>query len=163
MTRPPKDEDTTPAANRANRDAEEGPNARSSFASPPCFMHELDAAYLGYFDRDELAARLGALLDEARALAEIAGDEARLCALLARDIARLKGMPDVGGETVPARTRAAGALDEKSNALDRARERLAGKIREILPRTADDGIHRRLCEMLAVYERRIARRRRPQG
>ena len=132
MTRPPKDRDAASPADRP--EAEEDPDAHSSFASPPCFMHELDPAYLGYLDRGALASRLGALLEEGRAVAEME---------------RLASRETAG--------------DEARAALDRARDRIVRKIREILPRIADDGVHRTLSEMLAVCERRIARRRRLKG
>jgi hypothetical protein len=35
-------------------DVDEDPNSRASYASPPCFMHELDPAYLG-LERDRPA------------------------------------------------------------------------------------------------------------
>jgi hypothetical protein len=41
--------DQAPArrAGDAFADVDEGPNSRASYASPPCFMHELDPSYLG--------------------------------------------------------------------------------------------------------------------
>ncbi len=124
MTRSSEDGDGARTTNRAERNGGEAAAERPSFASPPCFMHELDAAYLGYLGPNELTLRLGALLDDLRALVEA---ERRAFA---------------------SRSAAARA------ARERARRRVVETIREIMSRTADDAIHRSLRDMLAVYERR---------
>jgi hypothetical protein len=157
---------------------EEDPNAEApGYASPPCMMHEMDPAYAGVLPRDELIALLNQLAeaeragvrvtaayggdaaDEAvrRALREVGLDEARFCAMLTRHVERLGGRP----------SHATGAFVEKALAVEGDGARLAflnrgqgwvvRKLREALPRIADDALHADLAEMLAAHERNIGR------
>jgi hypothetical protein len=41
------DQDLAKRASDAFADVDEDPNSRAGYASPPCFMHELDPSYLG--------------------------------------------------------------------------------------------------------------------
>jgi hypothetical protein len=54
-----KPSDGTSASLLATADEDYG-----TYASPPCFMHELGPAYLGYMGRDELLEFLGGMLGE---------------------------------------------------------------------------------------------------
>ncbi|HYD06583.1 MAG TPA: DUF6306 domain-containing protein [Reyranella sp.] len=146
-------------------------------ASPACLAHEADDAYMGYATRDELAAFLNELLEAERAgtgvalksgavaegtkfadlLRDVHHDEARWCAML------LKQLKALG---VPASTRI-GAFQEKALAIEGLPERMAflnrgqgwvvKKLREMLPKVRDDGLHRDLSEMLTSHEVNIAR------
>jgi len=146
-------------------------------ASPACLAHEADDAYMGYATRDELAAFLNELLEAERAgtgvalksgsaaagtkfadlLRDVHHDEARWCAML------LKQLKALG---VPASTKI-GAFEGKALAIDGLPERMAflnrgqgwvvKKLREMLPKVRDDGLHRDLAEMLASHEVNIAR------
>lgn len=159
-------------AGRADAAADGG-----AYASPACDMAQADPAYFGYLPREALLDLLNRLLEAERAgaravqemarqaadadrgaaLREIAGDEARFCAMLSRQIARLDGTP----------SRATGAFYDKILALDGEAARLdlldrgqgwvVRKLREALPRIADDALHAELRDMLAVHERNIAR------
>ncbi|MGH6929200.1 MAG: 5-formyltetrahydrofolate cyclo-ligase, partial [Dongiaceae bacterium] len=92
---------TFPASDPFNlSDEEDGP----TYASPPCFMHELDPGYLGYLTTSETIALLNRLLEAERSTgssgapdratsSDIAKDEADFCAMLARHITRLGGIP----------------------------------------------------------------------
>jgi hemoglobin len=104
-------------------------------SSSACSMREADAAYMGYADKEELAAFLKELLE-----AEQRG-EARWCAMLSRHIDALGATPspkavvitDVGGQAWAVR-----------------------KLREILPRVRDDRLYADLTEMLHSHEADIA-------
>jgi hypothetical protein len=84
-------------------------------------------------------------------------DEARWCAMLLRQLKALG---------VPASTKV-GAFQEKALAIEALPERMAflnrgqgwvvKKLREMLPKVRDDGLHRDLSEMLASHEVNIAR------
>jgi hemoglobin len=103
-------------------------------SSPACSMREADAAYMGYADKEELAAFLKDLLE-----AEQRGN-ARWCAMLSRQIEAIGAMPpptttviaDVGGQAWVVR-----------------------RLREILPRVRDDALYADLTEMLHSYEAEI--------
>jgi hypothetical protein len=146
-------------------------------ASPACLAHEADDAYMGYATREQLAAFLNELLEAERAgtgvalksaeaaaggkfaelLRDVHRDEARWCAML------LKQLKALG---VPASTRI-GAFQEKALAIDALPERIAflnrgqgwvvKKLREMLPKVRDDGLHRDLTEMLRSHEINIGR------
>ena len=146
-------------------------------SSPACLAHEADDAYMGYATKDELAAFLNELLEAERAgtgvalrrcqtaagtkfadlLHDVHHDEARWCAML------LKQLKALG---LPASTRI-GAFQDKALAIEGLNERIAflnrgqgwvvKKLREMLPKVRDDGLHRDLAEMLASHETNIAR------
>ena len=121
------------------------------FASPPCMLHEVDPAYLGYLNDDETIAFLNELLEAERAgaagvgemaapadaahralLQAVATDEARFCAMLTRHILRLKGRP----------TAATG--------------RFLDKLRETLPKIDDPMLYNDLRQMLEAHDANIA-------
>ena len=146
-------------------------------SSPACLAHEADPAYMGYASRDEVAAFLNELLEAERAgtgvalksaeaadggpfvdlLRDIHRDEARWCAMLLRQLKTL---------CAPASPRV-GAFQEKAMAIDGLPERIAflnrgqgwvvRKLREMMPKVRDDGLHRDLVEMLQSHEANIAR------
>lgn len=146
---------------------------RATYASPPCFMHEVDSIYRGYLNRDEILALLNELLEGERAGAKLAGvlgkcateieiqtllhniggDEARFCAMLSRQIERIGGAP----------SRATGKFYEKVLILDTLGKQLtlfnAGqgwvvrKLQEALPRIEDESLRADLLDMLKVHER----------
>lgn len=150
---------------------------RPDSASPACLAHEADDAYMGYATRDDLAAFLNELLEAERAgtgvalksaaaaagtkfadlLRDVHQDEARWCAMLLRQLKALG---------VPASTKI-GAFEGKALAIEGLPERMAflnrgqgwvvKKLREMLPKVRDDGLHRDLSEMLASHEVNIAR------
>jgi hypothetical protein len=166
----PKDDAAVDAA------ADEDPNSATGFASPPCFMHELDPSYLGFATPAEVLALLNELLEGERAGARgvgalsrwpderhpaamqaVARDEARFCAMLSGHIKRLGG-------TLSTRT---GGFYQKLLALETAEARLAlldrgqgwvvRKLDDFLPRIGDDLLHRDLKEMREVHISNIER------
>ncbi len=146
-------------------------------SSPACLAHEADPAYMGYASRDEIAAFLNELLEAERAgtgvalksaegagaspfealLRDIHRDEARWCAMLLRQLKTL-GMPA---------SPRIGAFQEKAMAIEGLPERIAflnrgqgwvvRKLREMMPKVRDDGLHRDLADMLQSHEANIDR------
>ena len=146
-------------------------------SSPACLAHEAEDTYMGFASRDEIAAFLNELLEAERAgtgvalrsaeaaagtafvdlLRDVHRDEARWCAML------LKQLKALG---VPASTKI-GAFEGKALAIEGLPERMAflnrgqgwvvKKLREMLPKVRDDGLHRDLSEMLSSHEVNIAR------
>ena len=121
------------------------------FSSPPCFMHELDPAWLGYLRREEVAALLGDLL-----AAEWSGtllEKAWLRAMLRRHLDRLsppgrrlspdEGSSDAAPEAAPSEDRQAW---------------LARRLHEALPRLHDDALRSDLGDLLGILEREMRQR-----
>jgi hypothetical protein len=132
---------------------------------------------MGYAASDEIARFLNELLEAERAgtgvalksaqvargtrfealLGDVHRDEARWCAMLLRQLKALD---------MPASTRV-GAFQDKALAIESLPERIAflnrgqgwvvRKLREMLPKVRDDGLHRDLAEMLQAHETNIAR------
>lgn len=129
---------------------EEDPNATITCNSPPCFMHELDPAYLGYLGRPEVAALLEDLL-----VAEWSGtwlETAWLRAMLRRHLGRL-------GE-VSAAGPGGDVRDPAAASPDGGQDRLARRVRAALPRLHDDTLRRDLADLLGIMDRDALRRRR---
>jgi Domain of unknown function (DUF6306) len=147
----------------------------ATFASPPCFMHELDPAYLGYLPPDETIALLNLLLEAEKAgargvmrmardttnarlcveLTAIARDEAGFCAMLAKHIRRLGGEPSTATGAFYDKLVAREGDAERMALLDRGQTWVALKLREVLPRIGDEALHKDLAVMLDVHERNI--------
>jgi hypothetical protein len=135
--------------------AEEDPNAEPiACSSPPCFLHELDPAWLGYLGRDEVLALLRALLEVRCGSTRV--EEAWRRAMLRRHIAHLDpqarhlaavGAP--GAAVAPDDDRPGGAQERP----DRRVEALAARLREALPRVADDALRSDLAQVLGMLER----------
>lgn len=175
----------TPAPATGTTDDADGPDEAAgtgAFASPPCFMHELDPSYLGQMSREEMLDLLNRLLEAERAgargvgemsagardtrpdtagdrnratLGEIAKDEARFCAMLSRHIRRLGGTPSSKTGTFYDKLIALKTLAERLDFLDRGQGWVVAKLRDALPRIGDDALHRDLKTMLDVHERNI--------
>jgi hypothetical protein len=149
----------------------------SNYASPPCFMHELDSGYLGYLSRFETIALLIRLLEVERAgdpaIAEmgragagvpdpaasrgIAKDEAGFCAMLTRHITRLGGTPGPQTGAIYGKPLALDPYCEPIELPDRGQALIVRKLQEALPKIGDGALHRDLKIMLDVHERKIQR------
>lgn len=156
---------------------EEGNENPAGYASPPCFMHELDPRFLGYMSQVEVLALLNQLLESERAgargvgemsgqaageqartaLREIARDESRFCAMLLRHIERLDGAPSKATGAFHGKLAAVVALDERLALLNRGQGWVARRLRDAMPRIADDLLRADLQEMLEVHLRNIER------
>lgn len=149
----------------------------SIYASPPCFMHELDPEYLGYLSTSETIPLLNELLEAegagARVVAEMGGegagvpdpaawrdiakDEAGFCAMLTRHITRLGGTPGPQTGAIHGKPMALDSSCERVELLNRGQALVVRKLQEALPRIGDDALHRDLRNMLDVHERNIQR------
>jgi 5-formyltetrahydrofolate cyclo-ligase len=134
---------------------DESEEERASYASPPCFMHELDPSYLGYADAAGTIVMLNDLLacglesgrrDAAAKAPPIGGgeDEAPFHAMLRQHILRLGGRPVSWAPALP------GTADAR---CDRDWGAAVRKLREILPRIGDDVLHDDLRALLEALER----------
>jgi hypothetical protein len=139
---------------------EEDPNATITCSSPPCFMHELDPAYLGYLGRDEVSVLLEDLL-----AAEWFGtslEKAWLRAMLRRHLARLGEVP--APEPSGSGRDGSAAGGPGAAPPDGGQDRLARRVREALPRLHDEALRRDLADLLGIMDRdalRCQRRRDP--
>lgn len=163
---------------RAARDPlDAGGDSGSAYASPACFMHEVDPAYGGYLSGSEVIVLLNRLLEGERAgargvlemaktaaeaahistLREIAADEARFCAMLSRHIARLGGTPTSQTGAFYEKLLSVEALGQRLELLNRGQAWVVRKIGEALPKIGDDALHRDLKTMLEVHQRNVQR------
>lgn len=152
-------------------------SANTEPASPVCYARAADDAYMGYSSRDELLAFLNELLEAERAGARVTArtasgftdpqmkslmrdiyrDEARWCAMLLKWIAHLDGeaSPRVGA--FYEKCMAIADLPDRMAFLNRGQGWVARKLREMIPKTRDDGMHADFSEMLKSHEDNIAR------
>lgn len=157
--------------------ADEDPNVSDGYASPPCFMHELaewNAPDLSPAEVVALvaalrqatgsaAARAGALYrrtsdapPEVRSLlGDMARESARCSAILASLAARAGGTSPGGIDAGDGRD---GATHAEGLALLRSAHRDAvDRLRDALPRIADDGLRRELQAVLDLLRANLAR------
>jgi 5-formyltetrahydrofolate cyclo-ligase len=152
-------------------------SSRPAFASPPCSMHELDPAYLGYLDRVEVIELLNLLIEGeragARAVAELAKqssgaleratlrsvamDEAQFCAMLTRHVKRLGGLPSPKINDFYEKVLAQPSETERIDLLNRGQNWVVKKLENALRRIGDQSLHSDLDHMLAVHEKNIRR------
>ncbi len=149
----------------------------AGYSSLPCLLHELDSSYLGYSSREEVLALLNLLLESERAgargarqiskrcsnarvrtvLREIAGDEARFCAMLCHHITRLGDTPSRRTGALRGKLAEAGALDDQIALLNRGQGWVVHRLRDAIPRIADDLLRADLQEMLEAHEQNMGR------
>jgi hypothetical protein len=146
-------------------------------ASPACLAHEADDAYMGFASQAEIAALLNELLEAERAgaavalrsaeaaeasgspygklLRDIQHDEARWCAMLLKQLQALDepASPRIGAFLEKAM--AIEGLSERIAFLNRGQGWVVRKLREMLPKVRDDGLHRALDSMLQAHEANI--------
>jgi nitronate monooxygenase len=147
-----------------------------NFASPPCFMHEVDPTYLGYMSTAEMIELLNALLEAERAgakgvgemgeaerdarlrplLQDVAKDEARYCAMLTKHIVRLGGRPNTAVGAFYDKLCSAPSLERKLDLLDRGQGWVARTLREALTKIDDPMLYTDLVEMADTHGRNIA-------
>ncbi|HTQ33075.1 MAG TPA: DUF6306 domain-containing protein [Stellaceae bacterium] len=144
--------------------------------SAPCSMQEGDDVYMGYAPRPELSHFLNELLEAERAgarvtletartagagaisklMLDIQRDEARWCAMLTRNLKALGAVPSPRTGAFYDKAMAIADLSERLSFLNRGQGWVVRKLREMLPRVRDDGLHRDLSEMLRSHEANIA-------
>lgn len=146
-------------------------------SSPACLAHEADDTYMGYASKDEIAAFLNELLEAERAgtgvalksveaaggtpfvelLRDVHRDEAKWCAMLLRQLKALgaPASPRIGA--FQEKAMAIGDLPDRLVFLNRGQGWVVRKLREMMPKVRDDGLHRDLADMLQGHEANIAR------
>lgn len=149
----------------------------SAYASPPCFMHEIEESYMGNLSSDEIVAVLNLLLEGERAgsrgVAELAAraentpdhaplhaialDEARFCRMLIGHIRRLGGEPSPQTGAFYETLLAADSEADRTALLVRGQQWVVRKLDEILPRIRDDALHADLADMRDVHIANVAR------
>lgn len=159
----------------AESDEAEG-GGLTGFRSPACSMHEAGDIYMGYAGKDEVTSFLNEMLEAERAGARVTLESARaagavplaeLLRTIQRDEARwcvmLHGHLKARGDKPSARV---GDFYDRAMAVTDLRERIAllnrgqgwvvRKLREMLPRIRDGGLHADLSAMLRSHEINIA-------
>ena len=146
-------------------------------SSPACLAHEGADAYMGFATQAEIAAFLNELLEAERAgttvalrsaeqagdgpwrdlLRDVHHDEARWCAMLLKQLKALNAPASTKVGAFKDKALAIEALPERIAFLNRGQGWVVRKLREMLPKVRDDGLHRALSEMLASHEVNIAR------
>jgi 5-formyltetrahydrofolate cyclo-ligase len=152
----------------------------SSYASPPCFMHELDPSYLGYASVAESILLLNELLGAGPAIAAstaqppgagapgaatlsgMSKDEAGFDAMLRRHIARLGGRPDAEPSSFHELSPGADSPEAKCELSGRGQAAVIRKLQTALPRIGDRALYSDLKQMLETLERRIEGRGGPR-
>lgn len=146
-------------------------------ASPVCYARETNDRYAGYATREELLVFLNELLEAERAGARIAArtadetsdarlkslmrdvqkDEVRWCAMLLRWIAQLEGEASPRTGAFYEKCLAIADLAERVAFINRGQDRVARRLRDMLPRTRDDAMHADFSAMLKGHDENIAR------
>lgn len=92
---------------------------------------------------------------DSTALQDIARDEARFCSILIRHIERLGGAPSLESGAFHDKPAAPETVCERVDLLNRGQARIVRKLRDALPKIADDALQQDLKEMLEAHERHI--------
>jgi len=149
---------------------------KTRFSSPACAMQEVGDAYMGYATPAEMAAFLNELLEAERAgsrvtlesareagsgavadvMTAIQRDEARWCAMLLRHIERLGAEPTATTGAFYGKAMAIAAMSERIAFLNRGQGWVVKKLRLMLPKVRDDGLHADLEAMLRSHVANIA-------
>lgn len=146
-------------------------------SSPVCAAAEGSDAYMNRVEPVELAAFLNQLLEAERAgtrvaresraqcsaaperelMADIHDDEARWCAMLMAAIPRLGGEPSLKVGDFHPRAMAIADLNERLLFLNRGQGWVAKRLREMIPRVADEALRAELIAMRDNHDANIAR------
>lgn len=159
--------------------AAESPDAfdAGESASPVCYAETADDAYMGFATRDELLAALNELLEAERAgsrvclrtaeetkdpalnslVEDIQRDEAHWCAVLTKAILTLGGSPSSRIGAFHEKAMAIPVLADRLAFLNRGQGWVVKRLRELLPKVRDDGLHRALSSMLGSHQQNIDR------
>jgi nitronate monooxygenase len=144
-------------------------------ASPVCYADAMDDSYMGFATRAELLGALNELLEAERAgsrvclrtaediqapslrllVENIQRDEAHWCAVLTKAILSLGAAPSPRTGAFYEKAMSISAVPERLAFLNRGQGWVAKRLRELLPKVRDDGLHRSLSHMLAAHERNI--------
>ncbi len=143
--------------------------------SPVCWARAAEDTDMGYASRDDLVAFLNELLEAERAgarvtlrsssaaedprlkslLATIHRDETKWCGVLTKALQAVNGTPSLRVGAFYDKAMAIEDLAARLAFLNRGQGWVVRKLRDMLPKIRDDGIHKDLMEMLASHERNI--------
>jgi nitronate monooxygenase len=152
-------------------------NDQETLSSPVCYASESSDLYAGYATREELIAFCNELLEAERAgaritarsateandaitrdlLRDIQRDEARWCAMLLKWIAHLNGAPSDRVGAFYEKCLAIGDLKERIAFINRGQGWVVKKLREMLPKVRENGMHADFTAMLVSHEENIRR------
>lgn len=144
-------------------------------ASPVCYAAGAPDLYMGFADREELARELNTLLEAERAGAQVAAslvaeapdaerkalakviraDEVRWCRALADGLAALPAEASDRIGDFYGKAMGIPGWDARLAFVNRGQAWVVRRLRELLPRVRDDGLHAVLLAMLAAHERNI--------
>jgi hypothetical protein len=151
------------------------------FSSPVCYAGEAAPEYFGHWSRAETLAWLNGLLETERGGVRLLGawaaasgsgsgdppaaallenaqrETARVCALLGRLLHHLGGVPSRDSGACGERTRALAEPEARLIFLRRAQRAVARRLREALPRLADEAVRSELQRLQARHEEHAAR------
>ena len=148
----------------------------ADFSSSACQMHEADPAYFGYMNATDLLVLLNTLLEGERAgvratsvlrksagtgnigalVRTVANDEASCCAMLDRHITRLGGIPSPSVGKFFDKFVEIDGLRSRLEFLNRGQEWVIRRLREDIPKVADEPLRSDLTEMLKVHETNVS-------
>ena len=155
--------------------AEVGASDPVEVSSPVCYAADAGDAYMGYLDRDSLAAELNVLLEAERAGAKVAArlvaesarpelkalaqviqrDEVRWCKMLLGALKTLGAVPSdaVGGFYDQAM--AIADVEARFAFVNRGQAWVVRKLKALLPKVRADQLHADLLAMLAAHDHNI--------
>ena len=155
---------------------DDSPKAAAEPYSPPCQMHEADPAYFGYMTTGEVIGLLNTLLEGERAgvraatalrksaeaqgctplIRQVGDGEAWSCAMLDGHITRLGGKPSHAVGRFYEKFIAIEGLAGRLAFLNRGQEWVIRRLREDLPKIADERLRADLDEMLSLHVTNVA-------
>jgi hypothetical protein len=164
-----------PATSAPAAGAEVGAGDPVEVSSPVCYAADAGDAYMGYLDRDSLAAELNVLLEAERAGAKVAArlvaesarpelkalaqviqrDEVRWCKMLLGAVKTLGAVPSdaVGGFYDQAM--AIADVEARFAFVNRGQAWVVRKLKALLPKVRTDQLHADLLAMLAAHDHNI--------
>jgi hypothetical protein len=145
-------------------------------SSPVCYAGEASDSYMGYLDRDSLAAELNVLLEAERAGAKVAAelvraanrpelktlaqqiqrDEVRWCKMLLGALRSLEATPSEAVGAFYDKAMAIADLEARFAFVNRGQAWVVRKLQALLPQVRADRLHADLLAMLAAHDRNIA-------
>lgn len=152
-------------------------------SSPACYANEANDAYMGFATKAEIAVFLNELLEAERAgtgvalksagvaegtpfadlLRDVHRDEAHWCAMLLKQLKAIDAPASSKVGAFEGKAMAIDGLSDRIAFLNRGQGWVVRKLKEMLPKVRDDGLHRDLSEMLQSHEVNIARANAAQG
>ncbi len=149
----------------------------AGYASPPCFMHELDPSYLGYLSPEDTLALLNELLEAVRAesrlmrdiesldshrglsalFRDLRTDQARFNVMLMRHIERLGGTPSEKTGALGAPLSSDLPMERQLHEFNAKQRALYARLETTRLQIHEDDLREDLTEMLESREQIIQR------